>query len=166
MDWTGVVGIAGIAGTLVGQQIGLRGSRGLARDERLFKVRSEAYAGVLRAIHLRMRQVGRVQSLIGHEDLPAPTDEDMAEIDSLVGAFGSEEVREAVKEFGDLVYAFRGRAESYRQIVAQGRGRPIPMEEGARQAMEAARKKVGEQVLSVERLMQQDLGLSHQGGSS
>lgn len=97
-------------------------ARELARDERLFRVRSETYRDALAAMHLRFRGVEKAHPKAGsHEPLPPPPSrEEMAQLDSSIGAFGSEAVRAAVARFGDTVHGFRQEVARLESLESQG----------------------------------------------
>src|SRR5437763_1023376 len=69
-------------------------TRRLANDERVFSGKSAAYQETLRHLHRRWFFIERTHPAApGRPPPPPPSDEDLLEVEALLGAFGSEPVR-------------------------------------------------------------------------
>ena len=125
-------------------------ARKLAQDERLFRVKADAYEQILGALHARERAVRRWHP--GEQLPPPPNDDEMARLDAIVGIFAPDDVRYAVTAFGDAVFAFRARAGQFATLAP-----PQRLERG--EYLEEGRSAVIKHLLRIERLMRDDLGV-------
>jgi hypothetical protein len=142
MTWQVVIGLGGlVTGTLVGGSGVVSGyltartarrdaralaeaerehTRRLANDERVFSGRSTTYLETLRHLHRRWAFIERTHPVApAREPPPPPSDEDLLEVEALLGAFGSAPVRRAVYDFGTCAARFKQAAGQYDGFLAQ-----------------------------------------------
>lgn len=139
MTWQVVIGLGGLATGAVLGVLGYLSAQGarrdarelaeaerehtrrLANDERVFSGRSAAYQETLRHLHRRWFFIERTHPAVpGRPAPPPPSDEDLLEVEALLGAFGSKPVRQAVYDFGTCAAQFKQAASQYDVFLAQG----------------------------------------------
>jgi hypothetical protein len=95
----------------------------LAREDRMFTARREAYVDLLRFVHVTAMRVERtypIMSLSSDPEPPAPpSDETIITINALIGALGSAEVQGEVREFRQAVNKFYGKASGLHVAMSQ-----------------------------------------------
>jgi hypothetical protein len=165
-DWRPAVGIAGVVFGYL-QSRGERQSarelvelqhtynRQVARGERMFQARSEAYAALLRQLHTVMMIIERTEPMIGPTaPVPdRPSDDDWTEMYVRIAMFGSPELNEAFREFGKQWGAFQANAAVFSR-VRQGQANAPDTGLDMHKAREAAAKTLRE----MERMVREELG--------
>lgn len=96
--------------------------RRLARGERLFDRRAEAYEGLLRQLQRALLTVDRTHPIVGPKPPPPdpPTDEEWGAMLARVAVLGSEELMDAFELFVSKVNQFHIYASTYTRVRDQG----------------------------------------------
>jgi hypothetical protein len=133
-------------------------TRLLARDDRVFGGRSRAYEETLRSLHRRWFFIERTHPVAGptREPPAPPTDEELLAVEGVLGAFGSEPVRQAGYDFGTFAAQFRFAAGQLTALVDQGQ-RAGPMYADAWDRMDGFRNQAREKLREIEAMIQNEL---------
>jgi gas vesicle protein len=150
-----IVGVAGLVFAYMnGKAERVHGEK-LARSERLYDQRREAYGSAAEVLEKYRRYIRITEAGMDLPDPDVPDTDDSASMYAALSVSASSDVAAALDRFDELGTAFIGTVYAYTGIRRQGGA--IHMEEEARQAMEEAREHAIEAIDEAERLMREEL---------
>lgn len=101
-----ILGLAGIAGTLLSPIVAGRAQRANIREDRILDRRLSIYAELLEATQ-QLHDNAQTWSAVPLAELPEPPSERLRKVDAEVKVVGSDNVREAMRDAARLTIAFQ-----------------------------------------------------------